>query len=124
MRRLSPPPPSAELPPRRRAEDVYRRTVILFVLLVVVLTAGWWKNERDSCIRNSGIRNGFNRTVIIQRSFLATARDRNQAIVDNPHSDRLSRSSARKAVADYDALIDAQRPVHVLNCGGLFPDAN
>lgn len=111
-----------EARPRRRAEDVYRLAIILFVTTVLLGTLGLWKTERDSCLRNAGVRAGFNGLVTIQGQFLSTARDRNLATYRSPKSDATMRASALEAVRAYDRLISAQRPVKTLDCGGVFPD--
>ena len=88
-------------------------------VLIIVLT---WKSEKDSCIRNSGVRSGFNATVGIQSMFLQAARARNERTLTDPKISPIAKNAARDAIRDYDVLLKAQRPVRELDCGGLFPE--
>jgi hypothetical protein len=109
------PPPAARVSNRRLV-------VILFVLVMLYVTALTWKSEKDSCTRNAGVRGGFNSLTTQQGDFLTTQRTRALVTINDPVSTPEQVKASKEAVKAYDQLIAAQRPVRVLDCGGLFPD--
>jgi hypothetical protein len=103
-------------------ETVWRRILILAGLIVLVMIVLIWKTEKDSCIRNSGIRLGFNNLANTQAQYIKDGIERAVNIAKAPDATNASKAAARQAIEQGPIILRAQKPVRILDCGGLFPD--
>ncbi len=98
--------------PIGRMGNTPRLAVILFVVTTLFVTAGWWKNERDSCLRGNGVR---------QLLVAKYALDHLRALAISRHESGGERTVNVRFAAYYGQL---ERNVTPLQCGGPFPSTD